>query len=232
MGHRETYDAAARQVRHWWISPGRVESYTARFKGTFEQALARAAGSSAFWKSSVHVHTDLSGEPVGPRGEPAAPIDYFGPLWATVTVPGSSPLRGGPLARPLLGTYANRPTAYVTTHNAAARALFRRMMLRGSRRPVRRSPSANPWQRAAGLPSSIRTVADARRFFRHLLEVERLSFHPDDRFSTYVEMGTGRRSYTPAQAAARDRLMRQVFAVVPDPYDLALKETRRFNRRR
>lgn len=155
-GHRETFDALAKEVRNWWISPGRRETYTARFKGTFAQAIERAADAAAFYKSKVHIHTDRTMERVGPGGKLAAPIDYMGPLWATVTVPEQSPLRGGTMSRPLLGHYGTNPPFTVTAHNAPARALLARMR-RGGTKGARR-PSAKTARFAARLAASLRRL--------------------------------------------------------------------------
>lgn len=122
------YDALIGEVRAWWIAPAKSESYTARFQGTFPQALERAAESSALWKSKVSIFEDRSGQPVAPGGVTPAPCDYFGALWATVSVVAESPLRGGTMTPPFRGTYKNpRRRVQVVAHNAKARAIISKM---------------------------------------------------------------------------------------------------------
>ena len=72
-------------------------------------------------------------------------------------------------------------------------------------------------------PTEILTKHGARRFFRWLLKVERLNFHPDTDFRTYVN-GTGERVYGAKEAAHLNKLMRQTFDVMPDVYALAVEE--------
>lgn len=193
-GHRETFDSAAREVRNWWISPGRRETYTARFKGTFEQALFRAADAAAFWKSKVHVHDDRTMERVGPKGEFPAPIDYMGPLWATVSVPEPSPLRGGTLRPPLRGHYAN-PGFSVVAHNATARALLNR--LRRGRRF--RLPSRFRRREAAKVRFARRLAASLRRLRAYLLRL----------------IGTMRRDYTIGWDTILDRTEAAILKCCP-----------------
>lgn len=122
------HDALANEIRIWWIAPGKQESFTGRFQGTFAQALERAAESSAMYKSKVHIYEDRSGQPVAPGGKLPAPIDYFGALWATVSVVAESPLRGGPMSPPFRGIYKNpRRRVQVFAHNAKARAIIAKM---------------------------------------------------------------------------------------------------------
>lgn len=143
--HRARYDALADKKRMWWIAPGKRESYTARFEGTFAEALARAADSSAFWKSSVGIYTDMTMQPIGPKGERPAPIDYMGPLWATVSVPKDSPLRGGAEHRPLSGTYSN-PGLSIKPCNRHARAMLARLLKQGRFRLVVKKGRRKSWR--------------------------------------------------------------------------------------
>lgn len=67
------------------------------------------------------------------------------------------------------------------------------------------------------LPGAVESLEDAVDFFAYLYEVDRLSFHPDDRFYReetrkvgYVDR-EGRPSYTVAEARLRDRLMAEAW---------------------
>lgn len=59
----------------------------------------------------------------------------------------------------------------------------------------------------------INTVADVERFFRQLVTVESLNFHPDDPFSDYISFSDGKPTYTESQAAVRQSLMDRCFDV-------------------
>lgn len=61
--------------------------------------------------------------------------------------------------------------------------------------------------------TEIKTLQDVVEFAKHLVEVESLSFHPDDDFKDYVKIGTGEPSYTPEEAEIRNNLMNQAFDV-------------------
>lgn len=63
------------------------------------------------------------------------------------------------------------------------------------------------------LPRKIRNVKDAIEFFTHLVVDDRLVWHPDDAFGTYVD-GTGKATFTDLQAARRNRLMEQAWEVL------------------
>ena len=83
---RKKYDAIATVPGYWWLIPRRAETYAARFEGTFEEAMAQAVSSSAFWKSTVYVHQDDTAKDVAPK-------DRVGKLWGEVSVPKNSPVR-------------------------------------------------------------------------------------------------------------------------------------------
>ena len=162
---RDKYEALALEPRAWWISPRRADTYTARFRGTLAQAIERAASASAFWPSVVDVTDDRTMLAVGPRGELPAPIDYHGAVWVTVSVPPKSPLRGGALRPPLLGTYGSNPRRRirVVAHGRKSRAVLAR--LRHVRRPVHRAGRA--W--AKGLKRSGRVWSRSLKRARALI---------------------------------------------------------------
>lgn len=62
------------------------------------------------------------------------------------------------------------------------------------------------------LPGSIKTVADVKTFFRHLTS-EGVNFHPDNPFEDYIHIETKKPTFTKAEAAKRNKLMQQAFAV-------------------
>ncbi len=79
------------------------------------------------------------------------------------------------------------------------------------------------------LPARIYTEADAREFFKYLYQVDRVSWHPDDRFwdedtisSRYLNYMDGTPLYTRAEAQKRDRLMAEARELDMDIYDVAM----------
>jgi hypothetical protein len=60
---------------------------------------------------------------------------------------------------------------------------------------------------------NISTIFDVASFFRHLIEVESLNFHPDEAFENYINIETGLPSYTPEEAELRNRMMEKCFEV-------------------
>jgi hypothetical protein len=75
------------------------------------------------------------------------------------------------------------------------------------------------------LPDVIKTPEDIAEFFAHLYLVDRVQFHPDDRFVNYVDE-KGRPAFTPDEILVRDRLMAEAFATSAlyglDLYELGL----------
>lgn len=69
----------------------------------------------------------------------------------------------------------------------------------------------------------IRTIDDVKTFFEQLLE-ESLNFHPDTPFEDYINMETGKDTYTISEAAIRNELLDKCFKVCRknkvDIYDL------------
>ena len=61
----------------------------------------------------------------------------------------------------------------------------------------------------------MKTLDDVVAFFR-CLEMEGLVFHPDTDFNDYVEIGTGKPTYTPAQAKVRNELLNRCFEICSD----------------
>ena len=62
------------------------------------------------------------------------------------------------------------------------------------------------------LTFSIQSLQDVRDFFQHLYVAESLNFHPDTPFTEYVD-GSGKDTYTPAQAEEREQLLNTCFTV-------------------
>ncbi len=60
---------------------------------------------------------------------------------------------------------------------------------------------------------SVKTVHDVKAFFNHLVTVDRLNFHSDEDFTTYVSFETGNPSFTEQQAAHYNTLMDAAFTV-------------------
>lgn len=75
--------------------------------------------------------------------------------------------------------------------------------------------------------SHINTIADVETFFRMLVKERRLSFNPDDDFSSYVVTSTQEPCFTPEEVELFNRLMDECFDVCQkarkDIYDLAIK---------
>lgn len=69
------------------------------------------------------------------------------------------------------------------------------------------------------LPKSIESLADAIQFIVYLYLVDRLNFHPDNRFETYYD--GGRAFYTPEEARLRERLRREAWEIA-DLYSLSI----------
>jgi hypothetical protein len=63
------------------------------------------------------------------------------------------------------------------------------------------------------MKENISTVADVCAFFKHLVEVESLNFHPDERFENYIHIDTGLPSYSKEEAERRNRMMERCFEV-------------------
>lgn len=60
--------------------------------------------------------------------------------------------------------------------------------------------------------TEITTIDDVELFMKQLVE-EGTNAHPDDDFNNYVNMETGKQSYTPDEAEIRNRLMEKCFDV-------------------
>jgi len=79
---------------------------------------------------------------------------------------------------------------------------------------------------------SIKTRRDVSKFFRWLLDDQRLNFHPDTPFEGYVRYTTGSPVYTEAEADVLNKLMRQAFEVADDVYASAIREFEKYDQRR
>lgn len=80
--------------------------------------------------------------------------------------------------------------------------------------------------------AEIKSIEDVVEFFTQLLD-EGLNYHPDDNFRDYINIETGKPSYTAQEALIRNNLNDQCFSVcevaVADIYNISmeiyLKET-------
>ena len=74
----------------------------------------------------------------------------------------------------------------------------------------------------------INTTEDVSAFFKHLVEVFELNFHPDTPFSDYFHYETKADTFTPEQCEKLDRYMEQCFEVCEaanvDIYELGVNE--------
>jgi hypothetical protein len=59
---------------------------------------------------------------------------------------------------------------------------------------------------------AINTISDVEQFAKHLVQVEKLSFHPDDDFRDYVT-NANQPFYTTQEAELRNKLMNECFDV-------------------
>lgn len=59
----------------------------------------------------------------------------------------------------------------------------------------------------------IKTINDVKSFATHLVQVERLSFHPDDDFRDYINVENQKAFYTEEEALLRNKLMNECFEV-------------------
>lgn len=59
----------------------------------------------------------------------------------------------------------------------------------------------------------VKTVDNVRAFFNHLVTVDRLNFHPDEDFTSYVSQETGSPSFTEQQATHYNAFMDAAFTV-------------------
>lgn len=73
--------------------------------------------------------------------------------------------------------------------------------------------------------SEIKSLKDVSEFIIQLVR-EGLNYHPDDDFENYVNMETGKPTYTPEQVSLRNRLNLQCFNICEtagaDLYDISM----------
>ncbi len=60
--------------------------------------------------------------------------------------------------------------------------------------------------------TKIKTINDVKAFATHLVQVEKLSFHPDDDFKDYIACGK-KPIYSEQEAELRNKLMNECFEV-------------------
>lgn len=76
------------------------------------------------------------------------------------------------------------------------------------------------------LPATIGSYQNLRQFILEVLGELGWGYHPDTRFSDYIDAATGAPTYTVEQAFERDSLQEQAFDTFGDAvYDLALSIT-------
>ena len=72
--------------------------------------------------------------------------------------------------------------------------------------------------------NKIEKVEDVKAFAKHLTVIEKISFHPDDDFSDYVNTETQEPTYSQEEAELRNDLMNQCFKICEqnnvDIYDI------------
>jgi len=61
--------------------------------------------------------------------------------------------------------------------------------------------------------TKIKTINDVKSFTKHLINVENISFHPDDDFNDYVNSVTKEPFYSKQEAEKRNQLMNECFDV-------------------
>lgn len=61
--------------------------------------------------------------------------------------------------------------------------------------------------------AEIKTLKDVKTFVKHLVQVEKLSFHPDDDFNDYIQCESKMPFYSEKEANLRNRLMDDCFKV-------------------
>ncbi len=64
--------------------------------------------------------------------------------------------------------------------------------------------------------TQINTINDVKSFAKHLVQVEKLSFHPDDAFDDYIKFENNEPFYTTEEAMLRNSLMDDSFRVCDD----------------
>jgi len=74
--------------------------------------------------------------------------------------------------------------------------------------------------------TAINTISNVEQFVKHLVQVEKLSFHPDDDFKGYVT-NSNQTFYTAQEAELRNKLMSDCFEVCErekvDVYGVVMK---------
>ena len=61
--------------------------------------------------------------------------------------------------------------------------------------------------------TQINTINDVKEFATHLVQIEKLSFHPEDDFNDYVNIKTREAFYTKEEAQKRNYLMNKCFHI-------------------
>jgi hypothetical protein len=78
---------------------------------------------------------------------------------------------------------------------------------------------------------AIKTVEDVRVFFKYLVNIRSVNFHPDTDFSEYVSCDMGRKTFTDDEVAQYNTLMEACFRVCEeagaDIYEIGLEAFKR-----
>lgn len=73
----------------------------------------------------------------------------------------------------------------------------------------------------------IRTIDDVKKFFDYLFEVEKVNFHPDEDFSTYISIETEEPTFSKSEADHYNSLMSIAFDICEnnnvDVYELSMR---------
>lgn len=75
-------------------------------------------------------------------------------------------------------------------------------------------------------PTQVNTVTDIENWFTHLIDTEKLNFHPDTPFEDYILYGTNEQVYSEEQATELNDRMQRCFEVAEnagtDVYEIGI----------
>lgn len=61
--------------------------------------------------------------------------------------------------------------------------------------------------------SHIKSIEDVKTFFNYLVNERRVNFHPDNSFEEYVDLATGKKTFSDEECKLFDDLMREAFNI-------------------
>lgn len=61
--------------------------------------------------------------------------------------------------------------------------------------------------------STIKSVEDVKAFFNYLANDRKVNFHPDNSFDEYINVSTGKQTFSDEECQLFDRLMEECFDV-------------------